>query len=164
MDDGIQVIVQKKVRKYQVHPCLLCPDQIRHVKRHVLGSHLPWYLYPCSACWTYRFQGTMVAIMGETFVVMRRMVHQPSGTSISTTGRCLSQDSLWPWLRRWILRIFICLICYLFLASLCFIFFMNFTNLSWQSCSFRNKIMMFISKFHSDILSLMLRPISRLMP
>ena len=37
VDDGLQVIVQKKAIKGRVHQCPLCPDQFRHVKRHVMG-------------------------------------------------------------------------------------------------------------------------------
>ena len=45
LEDGHNLI--GKTRK-----CSLC-DKLkhRHIQRHVLGTHLPWYIIPTSACW-----------------------------------------------------------------------------------------------------------------
>jgi hypothetical protein len=43
-------------RKGKTSLCPVCPARFTNVRRHVLCSHLPWYIAPNSACWTCKIQ------------------------------------------------------------------------------------------------------------
>ncbi|CAG2223317.1 tatD [Mytilus edulis] len=36
--------------------CPLCKGKFTHPRRHTLRAHLPWYLYPSTACWSCKLQ------------------------------------------------------------------------------------------------------------
>lgn len=40
----------------KAQPCCICKGKINIVRRHVLTSHLPWYVAPLTACWSCKIQ------------------------------------------------------------------------------------------------------------
>ena len=41
---SLQVVVARKAKKKRVHPCPVYDSYFSHVKNHVLGTHLPWFM------------------------------------------------------------------------------------------------------------------------
>ena len=59
--DGEIPDVQNKIsavtaRSSKGRKCPSCPGRFTNVRRHVLRSHLPWYVSPTTACWQCKLQ------------------------------------------------------------------------------------------------------------
>ena len=43
--------IHRSTNKPTGKQCPVCPGKFTHVRRHVLAEHIPWYIYPDTACW-----------------------------------------------------------------------------------------------------------------
>lgn len=50
-------------RKERVQVCPACPGRFTNVRRHVICNHLPWYMFPTTACWICKLQFSQARLL-----------------------------------------------------------------------------------------------------
>ena len=72
-------------QKNKSSPCPVCPARFTNVRRHVLCSHVPWYVSPLTACWTCKLQFAQTRLLDVHLSEIHNQEAQTSPHKFSET-------------------------------------------------------------------------------